>query len=406
MHSRRKRRIIAITAIVIIVLMVLGMLAPVLRMGAASVASLDRQYTHLKTQEAALERQQKEIASKIKSNKNDQKTVVAQLQNIEANISVIKQQMDLMGNRIDDCGAQIFAVNARIAVAQKRVEKNTELYKERIRTIYEVGGTSSRLQMFFESKSVTDFLSRLSLMKVISDHDNALITQLKADKQAIVRDKAALVTQKNSLLLSQQRLSQTKIAYNAQSRQQKTLFSQLKNRAATLNQLDDEMDGKEAELNKKLGEIIRQKEAAAQQQGSGQYVGGTWLWPIQGFSNEYISSPFGPRAGHKYPHTGIDIAGGGIFGHEILASNSGTVLIAGYDDSGIYGNYIVLDHGGGMTTLYGHCCRLNCTVGQKVERGQVIGYVGSTGHSTGPHLHFQIMVNGTAVNPINYVRMP
>jgi murein DD-endopeptidase MepM/ murein hydrolase activator NlpD len=131
-------------------------------------------------------------------------------------------------------------------------------------------------------------------------------------------------------------------------------------------------------------------------------VGGKFLWPVSGYYS--VTDVFGmrthPTTGVYKLHTGVDIAGSGIRGKPILAANSGTVLKAGSHTA--YGNYVVIDHGGGYSTLYAHAKSLNVSKGQKVNRGDVLGYVGSTGYSTGPHLHFEIMENGNYKDPLSY----
>ena len=125
---------------------------------------------------------------------------------------------------------------------------------------------------------------------------------------------------------------------------------------------------------------------------------GSFMWPVP--YTRAISSYFGPRWGTI--HKGIDIADSGIYGQAIVASDGGTVTFAGWNDGG-YGNYVVIDHGNGYKTLYAHCSSVDVSVGQVVSQGQTIAYIGSTGFSTGPHLHFEVQEYGTAVNPLNYL---
>ena len=140
----------------------------------------------------------------------------------------------------------------------------------------------------------------------------------------------------------------------------------------------------------------------AQNQSSGSYVGGEFTWPVPGYSS--ITSYYGWRFNNTDFHTGIDISGGGIYGKNIVAANSGTVIKANttYTPGVGYGIYLMIDHGGGMSTLYGHTSQLYVKQGDHVEKGQVIAAVGSTGWSTGPHLHFEIRQNGKHTNPLNW----
>lgn len=416
MRPQTKKKIIAVVSIVIVVMLIFSMFAPILMSGAQSAdSSLDSQYSQLQKKQKELEQQESQVKKQIKANKSDQAVVKQQISNISANMNVIKQQIDILGNQIRDCNKNIEKENAQIADTQKRIDSNTQLYKQRICALYEVGDVS-RIQLLLASKNISEFLTRYEVIKMIQQHDNNLIAQLKADKQSLEKEKKTLENQKAQLLAKQSTLDEQKSAYEAKQSEAKSLYSKLKDSASEFAKAQDEIDAAEQKASEQISAIIKKKQeearkAAAASGGSYKYVGGNWLWPIQNMSGQYISSGFGPRAGHKYPHSGIDIAAGGIAGHEILAANSGTVIIAGYDSSGIYGNYVVIDHGGGLTSLYGHCSSVACSVGSKVSRGDVIAYVGNTGNVTnlgggGYHLHFQIMKNGTAVNPLNYVSRP
>ena len=136
----------------------------------------------------------------------------------------------------------------------------------------------------------------------------------------------------------------------------------------------------------------------------GEYVGGIFAWPVPGFS--YISSDYGWRFNNTNYHTGVDITGSGVYGKNIVAANTGTVAFVQttYTPNVGYGKYIIIDHGGGITTLYGHTKEIYVKVGQKVSRGQKIAAVGSTGWSTGPHLHFEVRKDKKHTNPWPYLK--
>jgi murein DD-endopeptidase MepM/ murein hydrolase activator NlpD len=329
-------------------------------------------------------------------------------------MSSIKQQIDILTNKISECNKEIKLKNAEIEKTEKSIEKNTALYKERVCTMYEVGQVS-RISLLLSSKDVKEFLSCYEILKIVQQHDSSLISSLENDKNNLITYKESLEKRKNQLDENISQLNSKKEKFEQQDSQVSTLYKQLKNKNSELQQRIDDLDMAEKEASDRLSEIIRQKEEEARKKaeasgGSHNYVGGGWLFPIQNISC-YISSPFGPRAGHKVPHSGIDIAAAGISGHPILAANSGTVIIAGYDSSGIYGNYVVIDHGGGISSLYGHAQSLNTTVGSQVKKGDVIAFVGNTGNVVslgggGYHLHFEIRENTTAVNPTGYVSIP
>lgn len=413
MRPQTRKKIVAAISIIIVIMFIITIFAPILMSSAQSdESSLDAQYSQLQKKQKELEQKERELKNQIKENASDQEAVKRQIRNISANMKVIKQQIDILGNQIDECNGNIEKENAKIAETQKRIDTNTELYKQRICALYEAGNVS-RLQLMLSSKNISEFLTRYEIIKMIQRHDTGLIEKLKSDKLLLEQEKKELEGQKARLLAKQLALEKQKRTYESQQAEANKLYAKLKDSAAELAKARKEIDEEEKRANEQLAAIIRKKQEEARRRsgGSAKYVGGNWLWPIQNMPGQYISSGFGPRPGHTYPHTGIDIAAGGIAGHPILAANGGTVIIAGYDSSGIYGNYVVIDHGGGITSLYGHCSRVACSVGQKVSRGDVIAYVGNTGRVTdlgggGYHLHFQIMRNGTAVNPLNFVSRP
>ncbi|HEX2938230.1 MAG TPA: peptidoglycan DD-metalloendopeptidase family protein [Ruminiclostridium sp.] len=410
MRSEKKRKIIAITAIVVAALMIVGVLAPVLMSNAASSSgsSYDQQYAQLQQKQKELEQKKNSNSGAINQNNSTEAAIQSEIDSIQANMDIVKQQMDILGDKIEDCNTKIAKANTDIADAQKRIDKNTELYRQRICALYEVGGVS-RLQVMLSSQSITDFLTRYEIIKKISEHDNDLIAQLKKDKASIEADKKLIEEQKSSLEKSQSELQSKKSEYDSQAAQRQASISKLKDQNAELQRENDQIDKQEADASQKLAQMILQRQKQTEKNNQ-PIVGGDWIWPVQGTST-YISSPFGPRPNHVYPHTGIDIAGSNIAGKPIVASKAGTVIIAGFDNSGIYGNYVVIDHGGGYTSLYGHCSRLAVSNNETVKQGQVIGYVGNTGNVVslgggGYHLHFQIMENGTPVNPLGYVAQP
>ncbi len=248
------------------------------------------------------------------------------------------------------------------------------------------------------------------------EHQETLIDSLNDDIAALEADKVNLNQQKsdyqNQLTAFEQEkkdlqaYADEKLEYlNNLVSQNQSLQSKVSGLQTEIHDSNDEVE----ELNKMIEELIRQ----AQQNGTGEVYSDKYLWPVNAkFQN--ISTYFGYDAWRGGNHYGIDICGGGIGGTDIYAAQSGTVITVSntcthynpknYKDScgGGYGNYIVIDHGGGMSTLYAHCASINVSVGQFVNQGDVIGAVGSTGWSTGYHLHFEVRKNGTATNPFDY----
>ena len=189
-----------------------------------------------------------------------------------------------------------------------------------------------------------------------------------------------------------------------------TQLSKTEDMIQDIEALEKEYKANKAKIDKQMAEVQSEVDAIyAQIKSVGVYEGGIMLWPVSGYYT--VTSQYGWRFGGSDFHTGIDIArtnaaGQGIYGKPILAANDGTVAFAQktYVAGRGYGIYCIIDHGGGISTLYGHQSGLKVTTGQTVKRGDVIGYVGSTGWSTGPHLHFEVRVNGKHVNPWTYLK--
>ncbi|TMJ92810.1 MAG: M23 family metallopeptidase [Actinobacteria bacterium] len=245
------------------------------------------------------------------------------------------------------------------------------------------------------SKDLGEASRRQALMDEVMASDADLLDQLHGAKKDLDAEKAALAKARDlarqRLQVQTDRLRELAGSRNAQARLHSALDSRIADYQAEADAL--------AKSESSIQSLIIAKEAAARASrgggstGSGRVSGAGLIWPVNG----PVTSGFGMRWGRM--HTGIDI--GASYGTPIHAAKAGVVIFAGQMSG--YGNVIIVDHGGGFSTLYAHQSRLGASDGQSVSQGQVIGYVGSTGHSTGPHLHFETRVNGSPQNPMNYL---
>lgn len=327
-----------------------------------------------------------------------------QLRQATAELGTIKEQRVAVENDI--------TLNERqLAEAQKRLEGRESVFYKRVRDIY-INGRLSYLDVVIGSKDFSDFANRLEVLKRIIDSDITLINEIKkeradieAHKQKLEADRAKLVELEKAALAKQAEIEQKKAERNV-------VLQKAQNDRATAMQAIEELNASSAQISAMLKERQAARAAAAAaaaataQSSGGQGASDNWVqgtgqlgWPVSG----EITSPYGYRVhpiwGTTIYHSGIDI--GVDEGTPVHAADGGVVVWSGW--MGGYGYAVVIDHGNGLSTLYGHNSELAVDEGQSVAKGQVISYAGSTGNSTGPHVHFEVRVNGDPVDPMGYL---
>ena len=327
-----------------------------------------------------------------------------QLRQATAELGTIKEQRVAVENDI--------TLNERqLAEAQKRLEGRESVFYKRVRDIY-INGRLSYLDVVIGSKDFSDFANRLEVLKRIIDSDITLINEIKkeradieAHKQKLEADRAKLVELEKAALAKQAEIEQKKAERNV-------VLKKAQNDRATAMQAIEELNASSAQVSAMLKErqaaraAAAAAAAAAAQSSGGQGASDNWVqgsgqlgWPVSG----EITSPYGYRVhpiwGTTIYHSGIDI--GVDEGTPVHAADGGVVVWSGW--MGGYGYAVVIDHGNGLSTLYGHNSELAVDEGQSVAKGQVISYAGSTGNSTGPHVHFEVRVNGDPVDPMGYL---
>lgn len=379
-------------ALVIIVLMVVSMISGFIFTGvssyAQSVESMQKELDELAKKKEQLERELNVIAEKKEKELEKKELIDEQINATRSEISVLNNVLSSLDSQLDSAEAQLNEASALL-------DEKLELSKDRIRSAYEQG-EASYLEIIFEAESIYDFISKIEIVSQIAENDRNIINQV--------------IESKNTIEAKKKEIEQNKIENEKAAAQLKSKQSTLSKKQADSDKLIDEMNSdaaatKRAVLAAEEAEAQLQKEIMASLSSSGSAVvdAGDFRWPLNSRFNN-ITSVFGyrthPVTGVYKLHTGVDIASSGINGTAIFAAKGGTVIKAGYNRG--YGNYIVIDHGGGYATLYGHASSLLVSVGQVVSKGDTIAYVGSTGYSTGPHLHFEVIKNGEYTNPLGY----
>lgn len=348
-----------------------------------------------------LEQKQKEIENNITSAQQDKNNAISAANYIDQQIANTREYIELLKEHIENLEQQIIEKNTQISNKQGEIDENYETLRKRLRAMY-MQDTTTTLGLILGSESFADMLSSTEYVQRIAEHDRALLKTLADQRAELEREKGSL--QQTKLDVEADRKTtlekEDELAKQLSTAQLKVQDLVEMERAfkADLEKNKALQEAAKAELDRIFKEIEWSKNA---------YAGGVMAWPLPGFSS--ISSEYGLRFGGADNHTGIDITGSGVHGHQIVAANSGTVAKVNLSWSpGVgYGIYVIVDHGikdgVSISTLYAHCSKILVSEGQTVTRGQAIAEVGSTGWSTGPHLHFEVRLNGKHVNPRPYI---
>ena len=346
----------------------------------------------INSQLSDLQAQQEAIENQIAQTQSQKAQELANKRNISSQIELTQEEVDLLTQKIAALEEQIAQKKEQIADLEASIDTNYNLYKDRLRSMY-MNGNSSALGALLGAESFGDMLIQAELMKRVSQHDTDLLDQLTADKEELEEVKASLDADLTDLDESKALLEEKEEELGVQLNNSEMKIQEYAEDEAAFLERKDELMAARAELQEQL-------QAIYDSMGSiGDYVGGEFAWPLTGYT--YISSGFGWRFGGTDYHTGIDITGAGVNGKTITAANAGQVTYVGYSPNA-YGNYLIIDHGGGRSTLYAHCSSVDVSVGDFVVMGEPIGKVGSTGWSTGPHLHFEIRIDGQAQDPMSF----
>lgn len=379
---------------------------------------LGGQAMHVPSYADDLDDQVQDLQGQIDSSRLEQENWQQVIEDVSAKLKQIQVDLGAANARLQSIRSRQAEINAQIVQTQNEIVKMEAYLKtrqnvlnRRVRAIY-MHGQLNYLEVILGANSFSDFANRVELLKRVIRSDYNLILEIQKQKAAIEAKKAQLEEDKRQLdaLAAEAEKTQKEIAAK-KAEQQKVLDAAKSNKAAAA-QMEQDLNAQLASVRNLIQQRLAAAEAArqaAQQASSDEggggsddnYVQGTGAmgWPCSG----PITSPFGYRThpifGTTIFHAGIDI--GVDYGTPIHAADSGVVVYSGWISG--YGNAVIIDHGGGISTLYGHNQSLAVSEGQSVSKGSVIAYAGSTGNSTGPHCHFEVDVNGSPVNPMGYL---
>lgn len=364
-----------------------------------------------------LESVQEEIGGREKE-LEENKTRAGQLQEeirvITIQLGQAKEELEQVNRDIQETEENIVLKEIELGEAEERLQEQDDLIKVRLRAIYE-NGNVSYLEVLFSSSSFNDFLTRSAYLKTILDQDVHIFDSFQRERDIIQGHKLELEDHRTGLLNLRRVQVEKQEQIERQSRERSRLLGEVRSEIEAQERAIRELEAE----SQKIEEIIKRMQEEEARRAAAITPGGTILWPLAEFGMGYITSGFGYRVcpitrQARAFHGGIDIGiphsrwpGSPSYGGtpvNILASEAGTVIYAGLSGSLSYGygRVVILDHGGGVSTVYAHAHSILVSVGEEVSRGQAIATVGSTGSSTGPHLHFEVREGGTRVNPLNY----
>ena len=376
------------------------MMAVLTSAGGGARAVTQSQIDALKQQQQSLENQTSALKEKMNSAKSDLSDSMAQKEQLDAQNTVLEQEIQNIDQQIQLYEDLIAEKEQELVAAKQAEEDQAKELRVRMRAMEE-NGTMSYLSILFKATSFTDFLSKLNDIDDMMHSDKELEDSYIAARQHVEDVKAEYEQTLADQQSSKTELEGKKSELEAQIDQANELIKELESDYESYKDAYDDSSANSAALDSQINSMISALESQ-QKTSTGTVVTGTgtYIWPLPGYSGQHtFGMRYHPILKYYRMHYGEDISA--PTGTPILAADSGTVVTVSYEAGG-YGNYVVINHGNGRSTRYAHMSAFAVSTGQYVTQGQVIGYVGSTGLSTGSHLHFETRVNGTAVDPYTY----
>ncbi len=348
----------------------------------------------LQTKQEELKNQIDEATGELENVQDELSENLKQVQKLDERIASSQTELDELNTKITDLQNSIDEVEEKLKEAEEKYKRQKEILEVRLVAMYETSDTQY-LDVILSSRSITDFLSNYFLITELANYDTELLEDMKAQKEKIELDKKKLDNTKEQYAQIKQNQTKTaKILENTKIVRE--------NYIAKLSDKEKDVQAQIDEYNRQFEEVNKEILSLALEGIDTKYIGGELAWPIPGYTR--ITSKYGmrthPITGVYKLHTGVDVSA--PMGANFVAANDGIVTKAGYN--GAYGNMVIIDHGGGVSTLYAHGSEIMVQVGDMVKRGEtVVLKVGSTGYSTGPHAHFEVRLNGEVTDPLPYI---
>ena len=359
------------------------------------IAALESSLSGHKRSEASLQREIDAVTVRIRD-------LEARVGDVSAQLSTLEQDLALHRERLDKLNRLFNLQTARLIALRKQYRRAVDRLDKRLVAIY-VNGRPTMMEFILGATSIDNLLDQVRYVNLIGQQDKAIAAEVAAAKASMRRSRAQTKKLRATVASAQRviaaRAAQVRETRDALAGARDTLSVTKSTKLVALSELSAEARAEAEEIDAlratsaSLAASIRAAQASSSVGSTSTASASGFIWPVSGV----LTSGFGWRWGRM--HEGIDVGAGS--GSPIYAAASGIVIACGY--TGGYGNLVVIDHGGGVATAYGHQSSIAVGCGQSVGQGQVIGYVGNTGNSTGPHLHFEVRINGNPVDPMPYL---
>ncbi len=365
----------------------------------------------VKEQKDTLEKGLKDIQETVKELENLKDNVEDYVVNLDGKLNELSAQMTELTDALKGKEEAIRKTEQALSEAQALVDSQYESMKTRIKFMYEKGNTAY-LEMLFSAESFADMLNKAGYINELSKYDRNMLLEYQETQAEIENLKGELQQEKEELVEIQEGVKanqqSVQTLMDAKTEELNSFENQITSKEELMKEYEEEIAAQDNEIKALESAVAAEKKRLEEEaENTGEevrtqnYDGGQFVWPCPSYTR--ISSDYGyrihPTLGVEKFHNGVDMAASA--GSAILAAYGGTVVSASYNST--MGNYVMIDHGDGLFTIYMHASQLLVSAGQKVEAGAQIALVGSTGRSTGPHLHFSVRLNGSYVSPWNYL---
>lgn len=364
---------------------------------ACSYSTIIIKATTLGEQKQEAQEKAQEAEQKLEYVKEELTNEIIKIQELDDEIRKAEEDIASLETELTELQEKIDEITVRLENVEKNYIENEALLKQRLVVNYEAGDITY-LDILMNSSNIIDFISNYYVIEEIIKYDVELLEQIESEKQEVENAKNELNEKKSTLKVKKAKKEQLALITQNNKIIKEQNVAKLSNEEQELQQKVNEYKQEEARIEALI------KIASNEYEYTGDYTGGVMAWPIAK-SGTYITSGYGirehPIQGIIKSHSGIDIGNAG-FGAPVIAASDGIVTMAGR--YGGYGNCVMINHGNGISTLYGHGQTILTEVGKEVKKGDLIMEVGSTGISTGPHLHFEVRINGSCTNPMPFLQ--